>query len=375
MVYVVHRPQIFKVDRLQNTLAYELASKVVSLIVATPKEFVHQFNMARKIAGETSRSVILYATFGASATFPKKAFENDDHNDFVVPESYYAHRTTRSVREIMDSYSFKGFDVKRSDVQTLSILSRGDSSIISSSSEESKAETKETKGSSSFNIVLKCLNLDLLHASFRRYVNQPVDLVVSSEYDRERVSKFLETHQIKTHGVRVASTSSAQLTIWEHPEEFTSKSVMSRLDLSSSSSSTLCSSLSYVSLPDFTLEHRYRYDSSGRCEMSSYDSSFKTFQSSSTCTRVYEYGSCEAVCDSSRFESTWCHGALQHAVCSTVHGTRTHICIHERERVYDRWRCHFQNFRDEFGHGSFGNLILDIRREILESIIGAHIVH
>ena len=100
MVYVVHRPQIFKVDRLRNTLAYELASKVVSLIVSTPKEFVHQFNMARKIAGETSRSVILYATFGASARFPKKAFENDDHNDFVVPESYYSHRTTRSVRVV-----------------------------------------------------------------------------------------------------------------------------------------------------------------------------------------------------------------------------------------------------------------------------------
>ena len=140
----------------------------------------------------------------------------------------------------MDSYSFKGFDVKRGDVQTLSILSRGESSTISSSSEESKAETKETKGSSSFNIVLKCLNLDLLHGSFRRYVNQPVDLVVSSEYDRERVSKFLETHRIETRGVRVASTSSARssVTIWEHPEEFTSKSVMSRLELSSSSSST-----------------------------------------------------------------------------------------------------------------------------------------
>ena len=119
-------------------------SKVVSLIVATPKEFVHQFNMARKIAGETSRSCHFVCYLRSFINFPKKAFENDDHNDFVVPESYYAHRTTRSVREIMDSYSFKGFDVKRSDVQTLSILSRGDSSIISSSC-VSKAERERER--------------------------------------------------------------------------------------------------------------------------------------------------------------------------------------------------------------------------------------
>ena len=251
VVYVVHRPQIYdaKSSSLKDTFAFELATKenVVSLIVDRPKDFVHYFNMSRKIAGETSSPVILYATFGANAKFPKEAFQNDAHNDFVVPESYYAHRTTRSVREIMDSYSFKGFEVKRG-LNTLSILSRSSTSENAKQEEESKAETKETKGSSSFDVALKCLNLDLLHESFfQRYVSQGVDVVVSNEYDRERVSKFLDHHHnIKAVRVVVSSqeTTTSSITIWEHPEEKASISVLTRLDSSvssvSSSTDTIC---------------------------------------------------------------------------------------------------------------------------------------
>ena len=57
-----------------------------------------------------------------------------------------------------------------------------------------------------------------------------------SEYDRERarISKRIDQDSWCSSCVYIFGS----ITIWEHPEEFTSKSVMSRLDLSSSSSST-----------------------------------------------------------------------------------------------------------------------------------------
>ena len=139
VVYVVDRPQIYDTQKkcLVDTFAYNLIEKkIVSIVTKTPSSFVKDLDMSRKIAGETSRPVVLYVTFGADTYFKKAEFRNPSQNDFGVPPTYYTHPTSRSSREIMQSYNFQGIQLKRG--------SNIHPTIPYSSGDESKGETKGT---------------------------------------------------------------------------------------------------------------------------------------------------------------------------------------------------------------------------------------
>ena len=153
------------------------------------------------------------------------------------------HQTKRTVREIMDAYSFDGFyggDASSNEISNLSVELRrqddneDDTKRSASTESKSTSSTTESKGSTSSSgsiVVLTCLNLNLLPSSFlNNLIKHGVHLKVNSQ--AEEIKNLLESYKIEVRSTCVVPvkntliTSSSSLTIWENPKETTSSSLI-----------------------------------------------------------------------------------------------------------------------------------------------------